>query len=243
MSSNSAMFHLPPKGTFQSGGPNDPLPYYYQFVVGRFYSGRINRGLSLLAPPYESLLEVGYGSGLLLPTLSCICTELVAIDRGTDPASVMPTLSRLGVNATLIKGDIASVDISGKRFDLIVAFSVLEHVPDPLPVLKGIHRLLKPGGELLVGIPRVDRVMELLFRLIGYKGIKNEHLNTYADFLKMAQTVFDLRLERFATLPRFAPRFAALYYNMLLKKPKKNESGEPGKETLFPSYRPSSGHP
>ena len=218
MSSHRATFYLPPKGLFRQGGPDDPLPYYYHPLVSRLYSGRINRGLSLLSPPYGSLLDVGYGSGLLLPTLSRISKDLVAIDRDTDPKSVMPVLSELGITATLIKGDIVSADLSGRQFDLIVAFSVFEEVDKLLPVLESIHRLLKPGGELLVGMPRVDRMMEWLFYLIGYKGIENEHVHTYCEVIHLIKTEFDFRLEKMATLPGFAPRFAALYFAMLFKK-------------------------
>ena len=223
MYSHRVTFILPPKGLFRQGGPDDPLPYYYHPMVSRLYSGRINRGLSLLTPPYESLLDVGYGSGLLLPTLSQISGDLVAIDRDTDPASVMPALTKLGIKATLVKGDVVSADLDGRQFDLIVAFSVLEEVPELLPVLKSIHKLLKPGGELLVGMPRVDRIMEWLFHLIGYRGIENEHFHTYRDFIQHARTEFDFRLEKLATLPHFAPRFAALYFAMLLKKPDRME--------------------
>ena len=223
MNRDRATFLLPPKGLFKQGGPDDPLPYYYHPMVSRLYSGRINRGLSLLTPPYKSLLDVGYGSGLLLPTLSQICEDLVAIDRDTDPSSVMPILSRLGIKATLLKGDVVSADLDGRQFDLIVAFSVFEEVPELLPVLCSIHKLLKPGGELLVGMPRVDRIMEWLFHLIGYRGIENEHFHTYRDFIQHARTEFDFRLEKLATLPHFAPRFAALYFAMLLKKPDRME--------------------
>ncbi len=219
MYSNRATFFLPPKGLFKQGGPDDPLPYYYHPMVSRLYSGRINRGLSLLTPPYGSLLDVGYGSGLLLPTLSQICEDLVAIDRVTDPASVMPILSGLGIKATLLKGDVASAGLDGKQFDLIVSFSVFEEVSEHLPVLSRIYEALKPGGELLVGMPRVDRIMEWLFFLIGYRGIEDKHIHTSKEFIHNAQTEFDFRLEKIATLPRFAPRFAALYFAMLLKKP------------------------
>ncbi len=219
MSSHRITFILPPKGLFRQSGPDDPLPYYYHPMVSRLYSGRINRGLSLLTPPYESLLDVGYGSGLLLPTLSQICKDLVAIDRVTDPASVMPILSGLGIKATLLKGDVASACLDGKQFDLIVAFSVFEEVSEHLPVLSRIYEALKPGGELLVGMPRVDRIMEWLFFLIGYRGIEDKHIHTYKEFIHNAQTEFDFRLEKIATLPRFAPRFAALYFAMLFKKP------------------------
>jgi SAM-dependent methyltransferase len=219
---SGVVFILPRKGLFQQGGPDDPLPYYYRPLVSRIYAGRINLGLSLLTPPYGSLLDVGYGSGLLLPTLSKISRELVAIDRDTDSAAVYRTLAGLGVNATLVKGAVETARLPENRFDIAVVFSVFEEVPDLLPVLRSIHATLKPGGELLVGIPRVDRIMEWLFRFIGYKGIESEHIHDYRSFLNLAKTEFRFRLEKFATLPRLVPSSLALYYAMLLRKPEEH---------------------
>jgi len=38
-------------------------------------------------------------------------------------------------------------------YDVVVLTQVLEHVPDPLAVLREIYRILKPGGRLLLSVP------------------------------------------------------------------------------------------
>lgn len=38
-------------------------------------------------------------------------------------------------------------------FDVITSFETLEHVPDPVAVLREFHRLLAPGGRMLVSVP------------------------------------------------------------------------------------------
>lgn len=38
-------------------------------------------------------------------------------------------------------------------YDCVVLSQVLEHVPDPLAVLKELCRILKPGGKLLLSVP------------------------------------------------------------------------------------------
>ena len=38
-------------------------------------------------------------------------------------------------------------------YDIVVLTQVLEHVPDPLAVLKELQRILKPGGRLLLSVP------------------------------------------------------------------------------------------
>jgi SAM-dependent methyltransferase len=49
------------------------------------------------------------------------------------------------------------------RVDVAVAFSLVEHVPDPVGLLQDVHRLLAPEGRLLVSTPnRRDWLLELL---------------------------------------------------------------------------------
>jgi SAM-dependent methyltransferase len=49
------------------------------------------------------------------------------------------------------------------RVDTAVCFSVVEHVADPVSLLRSVRRLLRPGGELLLSTPNLDDwMLELL---------------------------------------------------------------------------------
>lgn len=54
---------------------------------------------------------------------------------------------------TDIVSDIAHIPEPEASFDCILCTEVLEHVPDPVNVLKEFKRLLKPGGILLITAP------------------------------------------------------------------------------------------
>ncbi len=41
-------------------------------------------------------------------------------------------------------------------FDVVVMNHVIEHIPEPIAALKRIHKLLKPGGALILGTPDFD---------------------------------------------------------------------------------------
>jgi SAM-dependent methyltransferase len=45
---------------------------------------------------------------------------------------------------------------SSAMFDLAIAHHVLEHVGDPLRILRSLTACLKPGGVLFVSVPRLD---------------------------------------------------------------------------------------
>ena len=54
--------------------------------------------------------------------------------------------------------DAAFVPLAGATFDLVVCGELLEHVPDPKPVLREIYRVLKPGGTVLITVPFLFRI-------------------------------------------------------------------------------------
>ncbi len=54
--------------------------------------------------------------------------------------------------------DAAAIPLKGSTFDVVVCSEVLEHVPDPRPVLVEIYRVLVPGGQVLITCPFMYRV-------------------------------------------------------------------------------------
>lgn len=51
------------------------------------------------------------------------------------------------------KSDLTNITVPDNLFDSIVCTQVLEHVKDPVKVLKELNRVLKPGGKLFVSAP------------------------------------------------------------------------------------------
>ena len=213
---NKNLFLLPEERVLEPNGRDDPLPYYYKPLVGRIYRARIEQGLSMLNPPYGAILEVGFGSGILLPSL-CRMGEFVAgVDLQSDPEKTGSVMERLGARCTLKRGDLRDDVFEGRKFDLIVAVSVLEHIHDLEPVFQRFFELLNPEGQVLVGMPRVDRFMEKAFAVIGFKGIEEHHVTDYKTCITKAEKWFNL--EDRAHLPPWLPEYMGLYFNMLFRK-------------------------
>jgi len=103
------------------------------------------------------------------------------------------------------------------EFDLVLSFSVFEHLHRYEHALSEVGRVLKPGGRFLLGIPAVNAMMELGFRIIGFKGIEDLHVTT----TQAAASAFDragFRAVCHARL-RLIPGLA-IYFNWLWKRPR-----------------------
>jgi SAM-dependent methyltransferase len=49
--------------------------------------------------------------------------------------------------------DLAAIPVPDATYDLVLCTQVLEHLPEPLPVLREFHRVLKPGGKAYLSAP------------------------------------------------------------------------------------------
>ena len=197
-------------------GPTDPIAYYRRPLIGRFFRERINLGLRMIADRrYGKALEVGYGAGAVLLAIAANVDELYGIDLDADPAPVEAWLRGYGRTARLVQGSVYELPYETADFDLALSFSVFEHLHRYEHALSEVARVLKPGGRFLLGMPAVNTMMELGFRAIGFKGIKDHHVTTP----RAAARAFDragLRIIRHARL-QLIPGLP-LYFNWLLEK-------------------------
>jgi SAM-dependent methyltransferase len=218
-------FQLPPKGSLQPNHPvKDPLPFYYKPITGRLFCARIDTGLRLLdgLPRFRRLLEIGYGSGLLMPTLAAATDELYGADLASEPPGLREALKRLGVEPReLRQADIRALPYADGFFDGVVAFSIFEHLrPNELrAALVEVARVLEPGGHLLVGCPAVHKAMNAAFSAIGFSGIERLHFSSLADVARNATARFDVvRRGALPSLLARAPLGWAPYGALLLRK-------------------------
>jgi SAM-dependent methyltransferase len=109
------------------------------------------------------LLDVGCNRGLLLAAAERIGWRAVGVEISTTAAQ----LARSAFGST-VYGRLADIP-DEERFDLIVAWHVLEHTADPVGFLAELTRLLEPrGGVLAIQVPSYDFVSE--FRERGQLG-------------------------------------------------------------------------
>ena len=114
----------------------------------------------------KRVLDVGCASGYLARVLvEHGCTVSGVEFDAAAAEEARPTLHQLVV------GDLEQLDLLAEfgpgGFDVVVLGDVLEHLRDPLPVLKGIRPLLAPGGYVVISIPNVAHAAVRLSLLMG----------------------------------------------------------------------------
>jgi|381.fasta_scaffold00230_23 ubiquinone/menaquinone biosynthesis C-methylase UbiE len=115
--------------------------------------GRVNRILDLAeVAPGDAVLDVGSGTGILIPFLQERIGETGFIDA-VDIAEAMLAVARgktSGHNVTFIHGDILEVKIEPEYYHQVLCYSVFPHFLDKLRTLSLLSGFLKPGGRLTV---------------------------------------------------------------------------------------------
>lgn len=94
------------------------------------------------------LLDVGAGLGVFPHAVKQAGWECTALDP--DARAVRHLREKVGVSA--VCGDFMHTDVPG-RFDIVTFNKVLEHVEDPIPMLRRSLPLLAPGGFVYVELP------------------------------------------------------------------------------------------
>lgn len=95
------------------------------------------------------ILDVGCGGGSLVHALRK--RGLKAF--GLDPAVGAARSAHRRYDQYVVSGMVPQAPFKPGTFSTITLCRVLEHVPDPIELLKGLGRLLQPGGKLFVQIP------------------------------------------------------------------------------------------
>lgn len=106
------------------------------------------------------LLDVGAHAGRFLR----IAREAGWRPEGLELNPQTAAYAAENAGAAVHHGNVDTLDPGSRRFDAIAVTDVLEHVPDPLAVLKRVHALLDDGGWVAIKVPNgpAQRVKEHL---------------------------------------------------------------------------------
>ena len=131
-----------------------------------WYAARrtIVRSLLGSVQPGALILDAGSGPGgnrAILPG----DTRCLAM----DPAAHSLRLSADHPYWGSVQGDLLHLPFVSDCFDMVVAMDVLEHLDDDAGAVREIHRVLRPGGRLLITVPAFRWLWGLQDRLSHHK--------------------------------------------------------------------------
>jgi len=101
----------------------------------------------------RSAIDVGCGPGYMLAQLKKLGFDEYGIDFNPDVIKVATEHFHVKAEVAKIQ-DLVAVN---KHFDIALLIHVLEHVEDPIGLLKDIHQLLTPNSILFIESPNATR--------------------------------------------------------------------------------------
>jgi SAM-dependent methyltransferase len=96
------------------------------------------------------ILDLGAGSGWLSHRLSSFGHRLVAVDAIDDEVDGLGAARHYATPFAVVQADFDALPFAPGQFDLVVFNGSLHYAPDTAATLERAHRMLAPGGALVV---------------------------------------------------------------------------------------------
>jgi ubiquinone/menaquinone biosynthesis C-methylase UbiE len=168
------------KTDFQNFKTRDATSYDAVSVQFDYFTERLLRPLAekmvSLAEikPSDTVLDIGTGTGVVALQVSKIIGgngKVLGIDLSEGmlaTAEAKAEKLKLGQKVGFSQMDAEALDFRAEKFDVVVSLFALLHFPNPQIALKEIHRVMRPGGKLVVAVgssPPVFSASGIMHRL------------------------------------------------------------------------------
>jgi ArsR family transcriptional regulator len=104
-----------------------------------------------ILPPLV-VADLGAGEGLLSELLARRCKKVIAVDNSEKIVAFGAAKAKKNglKNLEFRQGDLQNPPVEANSVDLVVLSQALHHAENPAAALRSAHRILKPGGQILI---------------------------------------------------------------------------------------------
>jgi SAM-dependent methyltransferase len=106
------------------------------------------------------VLDVGSGAGIFLQEMLRNHQWKV---KGLEPTTHIAEYVQSKLGIPIINSTWEEAEIESAALDVLTMWNVFEHLDDPLFSLEKIHRVLKPGGYAVIGLPCYESISRKIF--------------------------------------------------------------------------------
>lgn len=151
---------------------------WHQAVHGAEDSGRLrleqwHRDALAIAPPLKekTVLEVGCGAGDFAIHLAGEAAEVTAVDFSPVAVSLAREKARRHHATVAFEvADAGDLPFADGSFSAVFSCECLEHVPSPPRALAEMHRVLRPGGSLVLTTENYSNAVVLRWLMCWARG-------------------------------------------------------------------------
>ncbi|MEK8022505.1 MAG: class I SAM-dependent methyltransferase [Candidatus Hydrogenedentota bacterium] len=183
--------------------------HHWRTVLSRETYQAVEKGFlgSLEAPFLRHLpgtgriLEAGCGPGTVVVALRARGYDCEGIEWGKETVRAVRALQP---NLPIRDGDVTRVDVPEGHYQAYISLGVMEHRREgPEPFLKEAHRILAPGGIMMISVPSFHVLRRLKARL-GFYPSRGEELSFYQYAFSSAEMTEILGSAGFQVIEQFA---------------------------------------
>ncbi|MFK5915794.1 MAG: class I SAM-dependent methyltransferase [Woeseiaceae bacterium] len=124
-----------------------------------------------------SMLDFGSGNGQHSQVAMRRGWEVVGYDIDCKVAEKISNK----FNFTYLCGAFEDVEWKRKKFDLVYANQVVEHLKDPISMIKLIHARLNENGIFLVAVPNINSLSSRIKIMLEKAGVRKKNKGKYYD--------------------------------------------------------------